>query len=226
MPIKYILAPLPQFKWGHQHGLVNLSSSIFLAPLIPKMRRKMLNDAKRQNASKSILRVTLESDHVIVGLVPERESGLDMFYAAIYMDVVDLALKRFVDLLRLMDDVPDCFDRSCWYMADGNPVEQSTAISLVDPEWASPPAYASGVHPGFGLAFFIHDDWKPRTPELLRIDELDGVLTTFLNDPSVLEEAQAVCEKRIEEFLRMQASGAIQHARFSRSVRRCGRTHS
>lgn len=210
MAIKCILAPVPQLKWGHEHAFINLSPSIFLGPLTPQIRRKMLNDAKQKNGSDSVLRVTLESEHVIAATVqatvPEHESESRMLNAALYTYVVDLALNRFVDLLRLVDDVPDCFDRSCWYTADGDPGEESTAISLGDPNWVSPPAYASGVHPGIGLAFFVHDDWKSRVPELLRIDELDGLFATFLNDPTVGQEAHTFCEKRIEEFLRIQAS--------------------
>lgn len=210
MPAECIIAPIPQFHWSHK-DFINLSPNIFITPLIPKMRRKMLNDAKRQNASESVLRVTLESDHVIVGRVPMCESESGMLNAALYMYVVDLALKRFVDLLRLLDEVPDCFDRSCWYTADGNPAEQSTGISLGDPNWVSPPAYASGVHPGIGLAFFINDAWKSHTPELLQIDELNELFKGFMNmeDPSIFEETITRYKMRTEEFLRVQTSDEL-----------------
>lgn len=205
MPAKCILAPIPQFNWENKDS-VQLSPTIRIVCLTPTMRRKMLDTAKQQKASDTVLRVTLESEHVVVAEVPMRESKAAMFNARLYTYVVDLALKRFVDVLRLFDDVPDCFDGSCWYTAEGNPAEESTPISLVCTEWSCQPHYACSVHPGLGLLYFLHDPWKSRSKELLQIDELDDIFTSFINDPKVPQDANALCEKRIEDFLRMQVS--------------------
>ena len=208
MQPKFILTPIPQFSWDID-GLLELSPNMFLGHLVSITRRKMLDAAKQANASDDVLMVTLESDHILVAKVQMRGSSSEnsgVFNAALYTQVGDLALKRFVDVLRLTEDVPDCFERSCWYMADGNPVHDATSITLCDPKWSAPPGYEKAVHPGFSVLYFLHDPWKSRAPGLLQISELEEVFRSFWTDKKIVEEAHAMCRSRVQKLLRAQTA--------------------
>jgi hypothetical protein len=206
MDAKFLVAPLPQFTWELKGRFIDLSPRIFIVPITPNLRRRMLNEAKLKKCSKDALKVTLEADLVISAIVPVREEKAALINAGLYTHVADLALKRFVDLLRLVEDVPECFGRSCWYMADDNPAEESTKITLMYPEWNCSPNYTTGAHPGLGLLFFLQEPWKSHSAGLLRIDELDRIFDDFLNDPTVIQEAHKLSIKKIEAFLREQAA--------------------
>jgi len=122
-----LVTPVPQWIVPEKWPGCNLKPSFRVAPMLPEMRRLLLNAAKEKESNDHVLSVLASADTIALSAVPTPSSNLknEFIPALFHQMVADGLLRRLFECVRLFanpgEDVPEGFWHSCWFCLEGKP---------------------------------------------------------------------------------------------------------
>lgn len=122
-----LVTPVPQWTVPEKWPGCDLKPGFRVAPMLPEMRRVLLNAAKEKESNDHVLSVLVRADTVAMSAVPASPANLknEFITAAFHQMVADGLLRRIFECVRLFanpgEDVPEGFWHSCWFLLEGKP---------------------------------------------------------------------------------------------------------
>lgn len=216
-----LLTPLPQFKLGEagmklfnlpESKYGKLDSELSIEPLMPVLRRQLLNLTKEMEGNDDLLQLICESDLIFTAKMPYRgrEQKITDIHALFYSVIASEILRRIHRCWLLFDWVPEPIFNPPWFFGFGpSDCGGMRNLKSLQREWVYIDQWTNidwrsgdDQRIDIGLALLMIQEYWPNLCILHQIGQLNSIYTNPNKERGIIAAAKEYSTRKREEIFK------------------------